>query len=84
MRSNIPLIVSSCDKCSDLWQPFFWLVKKNWPEFDRKVFLCTDSKDFSYEGLAIDCPLRMPQGSTWSENRFSTTTMEAYCSEAVM
>lgn len=68
MESNIPLIVSSCDKCSDLWQPFFYLVKKNWSGFDRKVYLCTDSKTFAYEEFDITCPLRMPSGSTWSEN----------------
>ena len=68
MRRNIPLIVSSCDKCSDLWQPFFYLVKKNWPDFDRKVYLCTDSMTFAYEGFDITCPLRMSSGSTWSEN----------------
>lgn len=68
MESSIPLIVSSCDKCSDLWQPFFYLIKKNWPDFDRKVYLCTDSITFAYEGLDIACPLRMPSGSTWSEN----------------
>ena len=68
MSSSIPLIVSSCDKCSDLWQPFFWLLKKHWTGFDRKVYLCTDSKTFGYEGVDIECPLRMPKGSTWSEN----------------
>lgn len=68
MSSKIPLIVSSCDKCSDLWQPFFTLVRKNWTEFDRKVYLCTDSKNFEYEDIDIECPLRMSQGSTWSEN----------------
>lgn len=67
-RSSIPLIVSSCDKCSDLWQPFFTLVKKNWPDFDRKVYLCTDSMTFAYEGFDITCPLRMSSGSTWTEN----------------
>lgn len=68
MSSKIPLIVSSCDKCSDLWQPFFTLVKKYWTGFDKKVYLCTDSKTFEYEGIELECPLRMPQGSTWSEN----------------
>ena len=68
MSSKIPLIVSSCDKCSDLWQPFFTLVKKYWTGFDKKVYLCTDTKTFEYEGIEIECPLRMPQGSTWSEN----------------
>ena len=68
MESNIPLIVSSCDKCSDLWQSFFYLIKKNWPDFNRKIYLCTDSKSFAYEGFDIICPLIMPSGSTWSEN----------------
>lgn len=68
MNSCIPLIVSSCDKCCDLWQPFFNLVKKNWSNFNRKVYLCTDSKTFTCEGFDITCPLRMPTGSTWSEN----------------
>lgn len=68
MRSNIPLIVSSCDRCSDLWLPFFTLIKKYWPGFDRKVFLCTDSKSFTFEDFNIICPLRMLPGSTWSEN----------------
>lgn len=68
MSNKIPLIVSSCDKCSDLWSPFFALVKKYWTGFDRKVYLCTDSKTFEYDGINIECPLRMPQGSTWSEN----------------
>ena len=68
MESSIPLIVSSCDKCSDLWQPFFYLFKKNWPDFDRRVYLCTDSETFSYDEFDIACPLRMQSGSTWSEN----------------
>ena len=68
MNISIPLIVSSCDKCSDLWQPFFWLVRKYWTNFNKKVYLCSDSKSFSYEGLNIICPLKMPSESTWSEN----------------
>lgn len=68
MKNSVPLIVSSCDKCSDLWQPFFYLVKKFWPNFNRKVYLCTDTKTFACEEFDITCPLRMPSGSTWSEN----------------
>lgn len=68
MGNSIPLIVSSCDKCCDLWQSFFYLVKKHWPYFSRKVYLCTDSMSFAYEGLDIACPLKMPSRSTWSEN----------------
>ena len=66
MNNSIPLIVSSCDQYCDLWQSFFSLVKKYWTGFDRKVYLCTQSKTFKYGGLDINCPLRMPLDSTWS------------------
>lgn len=68
---QIPLIISSCDKCSDLWFPFFKLLKEYWPKFERKVYLCTDAKQFSVTGFDISCPLNMPKGSTWSENLMS-------------
>ena len=66
--NRIPLIVSSCDKCSDLWEPFFTLLRNYWHGFDRKVYLCTDTQKFSMAGIDISCLLRMPKGSTWSEN----------------
>ena len=68
---QIPLIISSCDKCSDLWFPFFKLLKEYWPKFERKVYLCTDTQQFSVTGFDISCPLNMPKGSTWSENLMS-------------
>lgn len=67
-RQDIAFILSSCDKCSDLWEAFFTLVKRYWPGFDYHVYLCTDSKQFTFDGIDVSCPLRMPSGSTWSEN----------------
>ena len=67
-KSNIAFVLSSSDKNSDLWEPFFTLVKRYWDGFDYHVYLCTDSKQFTYDGLDISCPLQMPLGSTWSEN----------------
>ncbi len=67
-HDNVALVLSSCDKCSDLWEPFFTLLKRHWQGFDLRVYLCTDNKTYSYEGFDISCPLHMPPGSTWSEN----------------
>lgn len=50
---NCTLLVCSCDKYSDLWYPFFTMLKKNWPEFDMQIVLNTESKSFHYEGLNI-------------------------------
>lgn len=68
LHKKVAFVVSSCDKCCDLWDPFFTLVKRHWPDFDYRVYLCTDSKQFSFGGFEISCPLKMRTGSTWSEN----------------
>lgn len=67
-HKDVAFVLSSCDKCCDLWEPFFTLVKRHWPDFDYRVYLCTDSKQFSSEGFDVSCPLNMRADSTWSEN----------------
>ena len=32
MKSNITVLVNSCDSYSDAWYPFFTLWKKYWPD----------------------------------------------------
>lgn len=68
MNNRYSVVVSSCDNYSDLWMPFFSLIKKYWPAFDYPVYICTESKTFSYEGFDIHCPLNVPQTNTWSQN----------------
>ena len=65
---NVAFVLSSCDKCSDLWEPFFILLKRHWQDFDYRTYLCTDSKQFSFDGIDISCPLNIPASNTWSEN----------------
>lgn len=50
---NCTLLVSSCDKYEDLWNPFFKLLKLNWKEFDMPIVLNTETKTYMYEGLDI-------------------------------
>lgn len=73
-RPDVAFVLSSCDKCSDLWEPFFTLLRRYWIGFDYQVYLCTDSKQFSFEGFDIFCPLQMSVGSTWSENLMALLT----------
>ena len=54
---NISMVLMSCDKYEDAWYPFFHQLKANWPEFDMPIYLGTESKCFSYDGLDIRCPL---------------------------
>lgn len=51
------IIVSSCDKYSDIWPIFFKLFKKYGNELTEcSIYLNTESKKFSFEGLNIICP----------------------------
>ena len=73
MNKKYSLLVSSCDSYSELWNPFFYLLKKHWPDIDCSIYLCTESKKFSFAGLKIECPLNFTNKSTtWSENLRAT------------
>ena len=39
------VVVSSCDKCSDLWYPFFSLFQKAWPENEFSIVLNTERRN---------------------------------------
>ncbi len=47
------ILVNTCDKFEDCWNPFFQLFKTYWPNCGGKLFLNTEYKDYSYEGLEI-------------------------------
>lgn len=50
---NIALFVSSCDKYESVWYPYFELIKIYWPAHPKKIYLSTESKSYSIEGLDI-------------------------------
>ncbi len=52
---KLTIVVHSCDSYSDLWVPFFTLLKKYWPNLTCPIILNTESKDFSFSGLNITC-----------------------------
>ena len=52
---NCPIFISSSDSYSDLWPIFFDMFKKYWPEFNGVIYLNTEEKFFSMDGLNIIC-----------------------------
>ena len=53
--NDITILVNSCDAYSDLWLPFFTLLKKYWPGEIPPIILNTETKDFCLDGLNIRC-----------------------------
>ena len=58
------IVVSSCDAYSDLWEPFFKVLKAEWKGLDKiPIVLNTESKSFSYDGLDIRTMKMYPKGN---------------------
>jgi len=53
MNERYALLINTCDKFEDCWYPFFKLFSIYWQDYDGKIYLNTEYKDFSYEGLNI-------------------------------
>lgn len=52
-RSLCTVVVCSCDKYSDLWEPFFTLFHAYWPECPYPVVLNTESKVYARNDMEI-------------------------------
>jgi hypothetical protein len=50
---NYSVLVNTCDKFEDCWDPFFKLFSIYWPDYNCRIFLNTEYKDYSYPGLDI-------------------------------
>lgn len=55
MQNKYSILVNTCDNFEDCWIPFFKLFTIYWPDFEGKIYLNTEYKDFSYPGLDIVC-----------------------------
>lgn len=50
---NVALLVMSCDKYSSAWYPYFELLKKFWPDHPQKIYLSTETRNYSCPGIDI-------------------------------
>lgn len=64
---EVTLLVSSCDKYSTAWFPFFELIKYNWPGHPQKIVLNTETINYSHKGLSIETITEPYINSTWSQ-----------------
>ena len=62
MRYSI--LINTCDKFEDCWEPFFKLFKFYWPDCNGCLMLNTEYKDYSYPGLNI-IPIKGCEGKTF-------------------
>jgi hypothetical protein len=47
MTATVPILVISCDKYADVWQPFFSLLWRRWPDCPYPVYLGTNHLTYS-------------------------------------
>lgn len=55
MSTKFSIFLSTCDAYNDCWEPFFFLFKKFWPDFEGTVYMVTDNLTYQYEGVNIKC-----------------------------
>ncbi len=62
---DVAMLVVSCDRYGDLWDPFFAFLSRYWPDCPFPVFLLTNFSDWSREGVTT---LRMGPDISWSDS----------------
>lgn len=55
LLEKVSVLICSCDSYEDLWYPFFTLYKKYWTIPTLNLYLNTETKEYSYDGLNINC-----------------------------
>lgn len=53
--NNCTIFISSSDNYSDIWDVFFDMFLRFWPEYKGEIVLNTQEKDYHHEGLNIHC-----------------------------
>ena len=67
ISKDVTILFCSCDAYSDLWENFFVLLKKYWPEYDGEIILNTETRKFQYDGFHISSPLNCSSEVSWSD-----------------
>jgi hypothetical protein len=70
-QMNYSILVNTCDKFEDCWEPFFKLFSIFWPDYKGTIYLNTEYKDYSYEGLNI-IPIKGAEKHAVPKNKRAT------------
>ena len=61
--NKMAVLVVSCDEYSDLWNDFFNLFEKYWPDLPYKFYLANNTKKYSRKNLEV---INCGEGAQWS------------------
>ena len=64
MLINTAILILSCDKYADVWEPFFLFFKKYWSDCPFPVYLGTNQKQFSFYKVK---QIFSNRNTTWSD-----------------
>lgn len=53
INPNMAILVLSCDKYKDLWDDFFNLKERYWPDCNFKIYLATDTAKYDRPGVEV-------------------------------
>ncbi len=62
---NISILIVSCDKYQDMWEPYFFLFDKNWSNCPYKVYLMTNYLKPDLAKIGI---INVGEDISWSDN----------------
>lgn len=62
---DMSIVVSSCDKYSELWPHFFKQLFKNWPDLDMKIYLVSNQVGYDDKRVTV---LNTSSEDQWSDN----------------
>ncbi len=63
--TEVAVLVVSCDKYCDLWEPFFTFMSRHWPDCPYPVFLLANQMQWSCLGVTT---LRVGPDVAWSDS----------------
>jgi hypothetical protein len=64
LENNTAILVLSCDKYADVWQPFFLFFEKYWGNCPFPVYLGTNEKQFTFKNVK---QIFSHKKTTWSD-----------------
>lgn len=72
MDNKVTILVNSCDKYEDAWEPFFRLLRIHWPECENyKIVLSTETKSYNCSFLDVKT-VNANGNQSWSARLKST------------
>lgn len=65
VNDDVAFLIVSCDRYSDLWEAFFTLLSKYWPDKNFNTYLLSNKKNFSWPNLKV---INTGEDKSYSDN----------------